>query len=183
MALMLIYVQLQLQNLILKHEELAHVHLEEVVEEDHQAFLQEQAVVEVLSHQLQVEVGEVELLDVGLEGAEEVEHLDDHLEEAGEVEHLDNHLEGAEEVEDQVVCPEGVEVEDLDVHMEGVEVLDVHLEGGVEVAAQGVEVQEVNTGLVVAAVGVGVGVENLNFVSVVKVVVEVEAEAEVEAEK
>ncbi|KAG8079892.1 hypothetical protein GUJ93_ZPchr0007g4252 [Zizania palustris] len=113
---------------------MVHDHLEEEVEEDHQAFLQEQAVVEVLSHQLQVEVVEVELLDVGLEGTEEVEDQGVSLEE--EVEHLDDRLEGEEEVEDQGVRLEGVE--DLDVHQEveeEVEGLNMHLEGGVEVVA------------------------------------------------
>lgn len=78
-----------------------HGHLEEEVEEAHQAFLQVQVVVEVLSLQLQVEVGEVEHL-VGLEEVGEVELLVG-LEEAGEVEGQDVHLEGVGEVEVQGV--------------------------------------------------------------------------------
>ena len=61
-----------------------HGHLEEEVEEAHQAVPQVQVVVEVLSHHLQAEAGEVELL-VGLAEAAGVELLVG-LEEAGEVE-------------------------------------------------------------------------------------------------
>lgn len=110
-----------------------HVHQEVEVGEDHRAFPQGQAVVEVLAHQLQVVAGEVELQDVCLEGVEEVEHLHGHLEEE-EVEHLDDHLEGVEVVED---LGEHLEV------VEEVEDLDVHLEVVVEVEGQGVEVGEV----------------------------------------
>lgn len=88
-----------------------HVHQEEG-EEGHQAALQVQEVGEVLSHHLQVGVGEVELLD-DLEEVEEEELLDANpLEVVEEVEGLNEHLEGV------------VAEEDLHVHLEGAEVVE-----------------------------------------------------------
>jgi len=110
-----------------------HAHLEEGEEEGHQAALQVQEVVGVLSHYLQVGVAEVELLVADLEEVVEVGLLVVNLEEEEEVELLALDLEEVVEVERQ----EGVEeVEGQGKHLEGVEGLHVHLgeEVGVGVA-------------------------------------------------